>query len=140
MANTFSFFPFVLLTENQWNGSMELPELKPSTSHVIFHGQPESGFRRRSTIEFMTTVLSYSLSGLSMLINLTEDSFVKDSFNPLCAPLDLTDILNSYPNLPRPDSLVGSGFKNKFNLMTRNNLSLDWLQQFFVSRCKCFSH
>ena len=55
----------------------------------------------RSTIEFMSTVLSYSLSGLSMLINLTEDTFVKDSFNPLCAPLDLTDILNSYPNLTR---------------------------------------
>ena len=45
----------------------------------------------------MTTVLSYSLSGLSMLLNLTVDSFVKDSFDPH-APLDLTDI-NSYPNL-----------------------------------------
>ena len=74
----------------------------------------------------MTTVLSYSLRGLSMLLNLTVDSFAKDSFNSLCTCITrLTDNLNSYPNLPRPDSLVGSGFKNKFNLMTRNNLSLD---------------
>ena len=48
-------------------------------------------------------------------------------------------LLNSYPNIPRPDSLVGSGFKNKFNLMNRNKLSLDWFQQFIISICKWFS-
>ena len=120
---------------------MELPELKPWTSHMIFHWQPESLFEedRRSNLWplFWVILSAASLSSLIWLwIHLSKTVSILFAH----APLDLTDILNSYPNLPQPDSLVGLRFKNNFNLMTRNSLSLDWFQQFFISRCKWFSH
>ena len=120
---------------------MELPELKPWTSHMIFHWQPESLFEedRRSNLWplFWVILSAASLSSLIWLwIHLSKTVSILFAH----APLDLTDILNSYPNLLRPDSLVGSRFKNNFNLMTRNSLSLDWFQHFFISRCKWFSH
>ena len=105
---------------------MELPELKPWTSHVIFHGQPESLFeedRRLNLWQLFWVILlgAFLCSLIWLWIHLPKTVSILFAH----ALLDLTDNLNSYPNLPRPDSLVESGFKNKFNLMTRNNLSLD---------------
>ena len=111
---------------------MKLPELKPWTSHMIFHWQPESLFEEDWRLNlwplFWVILSAASLCSLIWLwIHLSKTVSILFAH----APLDLTDI-NSYPNLPRPDSLVGSGFTNKFNLMTRNNLSLDRFQQFFL--------
>ena len=66
----------LVINGTPWIETMDIPCDFPRTTWISFWG--------RSTIEFMTTVLSYSLRGLSMLLNLTVDSFAKDSFNSLC--------------------------------------------------------
>ena len=76
---------------------MELPELKPWTSHMIFHWQPESLFEedRRSNLWplFWVILSAASLSSLIWLwIHLSKTASILIAH----APLDLTDILRAH--------------------------------------------